>query len=314
VRVANNETQNENHSAVSELQSASESGEDEGDHEILEDNDQQEAADDYRATQILQTQTEKSVVNSPAENGIIETVVCINFMCHTKLHVTLGSSVNFIIGHNGSGKSAVLTAITLCLGGKATSTNRGASLKSFIKEKTESSTLIVKLKNQGDGYQQEQYGNSIIVERTFTRSGSSGFKLKSAAGRVISTKRSDLEEICDFFALQIENPLNVLSQDNARAFLNQSTPADKYKFFLKGVQLEQLDHDYQLLEGTLHRTNETLISKKEDVDALQQRAKAARDKLESHEKNETIRGKQFLLQKQMTWVQVVDEENVGSTV
>ena len=35
---------------------------------------------------------------------------------------------------NGSGKSAVLTAITICLGGKATATNRGQSLKSFIKE------------------------------------------------------------------------------------------------------------------------------------------------------------------------------------
>lgn len=37
-------------------------------------------------------------------------------------------------GSNGSGKSAVLTAITICLGGKATATNRGQSLKSFIKE------------------------------------------------------------------------------------------------------------------------------------------------------------------------------------
>lgn len=35
---------------------------------------------------------------------------------------------------NGSGKSAVLTAITICLGGKATATNRGGSLKAFIKE------------------------------------------------------------------------------------------------------------------------------------------------------------------------------------
>jgi chromosome segregation ATPase len=42
--------------------------------------------------------------------------------------------MNFIIGHNGSGKSAVLTALTLCLGGKATATNRGSSMKSFIKE------------------------------------------------------------------------------------------------------------------------------------------------------------------------------------
>ena len=32
------------------------------------------------------------------------------------------------------GKSAILTAITIALGGKATSTDRGKSLKSFVKE------------------------------------------------------------------------------------------------------------------------------------------------------------------------------------
>ena len=72
-------------------------------------------------------------MNLPADNGIIEIVTCTNFMCHDFLEIALGPLINFIIGHNGSGKSAVLTAITICLGGKATATNRGQSLKSFIK-------------------------------------------------------------------------------------------------------------------------------------------------------------------------------------
>ena len=72
--------------------------------------------------------------NEAADNGIIESVTCTNFMCHAHLEISLGPLINFIIGHNGSGKSAVLTALTICLGGKASSTNRGQSLKSFIKE------------------------------------------------------------------------------------------------------------------------------------------------------------------------------------
>jgi len=58
----------------------------------------------------------------------------IPLQCHRFLEIKLGPFMNFIIGHNGSGKSAVLTALTLCLGGKATATNRGSSMKSFIKE------------------------------------------------------------------------------------------------------------------------------------------------------------------------------------
>ena len=72
--------------------------------------------------------------NHPADNGIIESITCSNFMCHGHLEIALGPLINFITGHNGSGKSAILTALTICLGGKASSTNRGQNLKSFIKE------------------------------------------------------------------------------------------------------------------------------------------------------------------------------------
>lgn len=90
---------------------------------------------DEQATQFTtQQRTKKNKTNEAADNGIIETVTCTNFMCHEYLEVQLGPLINFIIGHNGSGKSAILTAITICLGGKATTTNRGQSLKSFIKE------------------------------------------------------------------------------------------------------------------------------------------------------------------------------------
>lgn len=66
--------------------------------------------------------------------GAIESLELENFMCHSKLQVAFCSKLNFVIGHNGSGKSAILTALLICLGGKAKFTNRGESLKSFIKE------------------------------------------------------------------------------------------------------------------------------------------------------------------------------------
>ena len=67
------------------------------------------------------------------------------FMCHTHLTIKLGPSINFIIGRNGSGKSAALAALTISLGGKAAATNRGASLKSFVQNGKDQATLIVKL-------------------------------------------------------------------------------------------------------------------------------------------------------------------------
>ncbi|EEB87145.1 hypothetical protein MPER_15628, partial [Moniliophthora perniciosa FA553] len=69
-----------------------------------------------------------------ADYGIIESIEMHQFMCHKSLSFNFGPNINFIIGHNGSGKSAVLSAITVALGGKTNSTGRGSGLKAFIRE------------------------------------------------------------------------------------------------------------------------------------------------------------------------------------
>ncbi|KAL8656228.1 MAG: hypothetical protein Q9226_002741 [Calogaya cf. arnoldii] len=277
--------------------------------------DDEEAVEEQESSFRTQQQNSGSLGNTPADNGILESVTCSNFMCHNYLEVPLGPLINFIIGHNGSGKSAILTAITICLGGKATATNRGQSLKSFIKEGTDTATLSVKIKNKGDSsYQSEVYGDSIIVERHFARSGTSNFRLKSATGRLISTRKADLEEICDYFALQIDNPMNVLTQDMARQFLSNSTPQDKYKFFMKGTQLEHLDGDYLQIEQSIDRIDQDLAKSLADVGAYEEEARKAKHTLELSEKHDTLREKIRRLGWQMAWAQVEEmEQRVADT-
>lgn len=265
--------------------------------------------DDQQATQKLAQRGNTLGNNMVSESGIIESITCFNFMCHERLHVDLGPLINFIVGENGSGKSAVLTALTLCLGGKASDTNRGGSLKSFVKEGTEQGSLVVKIKNAGsDAYQPDIYGETIIVERHFSKSGSSGFKIKSANGRIISTKKQEVDEISEWYALQIGNPLTVLSQDNARQFLNAATPAQKYKYFVSGVQLEQLDNDYKMSQDTLDKTlilRDDLTSKISQVKKEMEDAKRLSD---TAAKNKSLREKARHYINQLVWSQVVEQE------
>ena len=79
------------------------------------------------------------------------------FKNYDEANLTLSPHINCFIGENGSGKSAVLTALTLCLGGKASDTNRGGSLKSFVKEGQEHGSLVVKIKNSGSDAYRCQY-------------------------------------------------------------------------------------------------------------------------------------------------------------
>ena len=172
-----------------------------------------------------------------------------------------------------------------------------------------SSILSVKIKNAGEtAYQQDVYGESIIVERHFSRSGSSGFKLKSATGRLVSTKKSHLEEICDYFALQIDNPMTVLTQDMARQFLNNSTAYDKYKFFMKGTQLEHLDGDYLIVENNVDAIDQDLWKKQQDIKVFEEEAQKAKHRLALYEKQDALRAKINSLAEQMAWAQVEEQE------
>lgn len=282
-------------------------------YEILRDNGfkhlKNPDLDDQRATQRFLARKGQIGDNHAADNAIIEEITCINFMCHDKLHVKLGPLINFVVGMNGSGKSAVLTAVTLCLGGKASATNRGASLKSLIKGGTDQAILIVKLKNGGsDGYQKDLYGNSIIVERHFSRTGSSGYRLKNEAGRTISTKKGDVDDIIEYYQLQVDNPMNVLTQDAAKSFIQNSTPAQKYKFFVEGVQLQQLDNDYKLVSDICDQIEEKLNDGKKDITALKKKAELAHEKAEFVRQHEDMRRAYGRMGKELAWAQVEEVE------
>lgn len=172
-----------------------------------------------------------------------------------------------------------------------------------------SSMLSVKIKNTSvSAYQHEVYGDTIIVERHITRSGSSSYKLKSSTGRLISNRKVDLEEICDYFALQIDNPMNVLTQDMARQFLNNSTPLEKYKFFMKGTQLEHLDGDYLQIEQNIETIDQDLFQKLKDVEILEEDLRKAKSLLTLAEKHDSLRAKIKGYGCQMAWAQVEEEE------
>ncbi|KAK6608222.1 Structural maintenance of chromosomes protein 6 [Botrytis cinerea] len=216
--------------------------------------------------------------------------------------------INFVVGENGAGKSAVLTGITLCLGGKPSATNRGSSMKSLIKTGTDRGMLLVRLKNQGpDAYRPELYGESIIIERHFSGSGST-YKLKNTAGGIVSSKKGDMDDIVEYFQLQVDNPMNVLTQDEAKTFITSSTPAQKFDFFRKGVQLEQLDNDYKLVSESCDQIEVLLDESMGDLEALEKQAEDAEAKKKIYDQHQDMRVEKRVLRNQLTWFQVEEQE------
>lgn len=233
----------------------------------------------------------------------------INFMCHRHLSISLGPRINFIIGHNGSGKSAILTAITLALGGKAHTTSRGNNLRDFIREGASAGEVRVHLRNCGaDAFRPDVYGDTITIERRLNADGGGSWKIRGTHGRVVSTKREELDAICDHANIQVDNPMNILSQDAARQFLGSSQAEDKYNFFLRGTQLTQLAQEYELIQTNIQRMRRAMTLTEDTLPDLERAAREANAQWQEIEQTRRAQEKLDALKEELVWSQVIAKE------
>lgn len=199
----------------------------------------------------------------------------------------------------------------VCLGGKASVTNRGHSLKALIREGATQTDVRLQLRNRGnDGYKPDVYGESIIIERRISLDGGSSYRIKNAKGKTVSTKRDDLAAILDHMNIQVDNPINVLSQDTARQFLQSSTPADKYSSFNKGTQLHQLSQDYEHIRDCIDIMQTTMKKKSEALPELLHLAKEAQARFKDSQQAATLELKVEEMKKEIVWVQIEDLEGM----
>jgi chromosome segregation ATPase len=154
------------------------------------------------------------------------------------------------------------------------------------------------------------YGDVISIERRFSKDGSSGYKLKAKSGHTVSTKLEELKEILDHVQLQVDNPMTILTQDTARQFLGNSSANEKYKLFMRGVQLSQLDCDYTMVEGQISALEATLETKREALQALKELENEWKMKVQIFERSAQIEEQVKILQNHYAWTQVKDQEKV----
>ncbi|CAO1309708.1 unnamed protein product [Diamesa serratosioi] len=191
---------------------------------------------------VLQEEEIRKKIEGNLKSGKIKRIHLKNFMCHGNFQVNLNSNVNVFVGDNGSGKSAILAALAIGLGSKASSTSRSTNLKELVKRGETTAQIEITLTNDGlDSFEEDIYGKQITVVRTINAtSGSSTYKLKNATGQVISTSRKDLTKMTMYLNIQVENPVLILNQDAARSFLKECDPKKLYQFFLKATQIETI--------------------------------------------------------------------------
>ncbi|KAG6528203.1 hypothetical protein ZIOFF_010354 [Zingiber officinale] len=276
---------------------------------------------------------------NPARSGagIISRIRLENFMCHSSLEIEFGDWVNFITGQNGSGKSAILTALCVAFGSRARGTQRASSLKDFIKTGCSYASVLVEIKNRGaEAFKPESFGSIIMIERRITES-SSSIALKDQHGKRVSNRKDELRELVEHFNvsskfsfgsfcviatiaagfrqfnfpelalyIDVENPCVIMSQDKSREFLHSGNDKDKFKFFFKATLLQQVSELLQNIRTELTAANAIVDELESSIRPIIKELDELRNKIKSMEHVEEIAQELQLLKKKLAWSWVYD--------
>lgn len=256
--------------------------------------------DVQRLTQPLYEEQDTDTLPSTA--GIISRIVLQNFMCHEFFELELGPKINFIIGRNGSGKSAVITGITVGLGCKANEIDRGKNLKNLIKRGSRTAKISITFANRGEeAFEHDIYGDEITIERVLKLDGGGGYYIKLAEGKTILTKKRDLDEILEFFDVSVNNPLAFLSQTNAKTFLANSTHESMYAFLMRGIQFDQIREEYAHTRSRLVEIEAEINSRKEALEALREDERKAAREFEIYNRFKNLRHTKRVIMGRLVW-------------
>ncbi|GAB0099573.1 Structural maintenance of chromosomes protein 5 [Sergentomyia squamirostris] len=175
--------------------------------------------------------------------GKIHSVTVNNFITYDSVKLFAGPFLNVLIGPNGTGKSTIVAAIVIGMGGSCQTLSRGKKLEDYVKNgKTKAAIQIDIYKNN----------EREIVEfyRSFDLTGSGSFKINKEKKKL----KEYLAEVKKY-NIQVDNLCQFLPQDRVQDFAKMN-PEEIFRNTLKSVCEEKTMVDFEKLCG-MEKTSKT---------------------------------------------------------
>ena len=122
-----------------------------------------------------------------------------------------------------------------------------------------------------------------------------------------SRSKKDLDELLDQLNIQVENPVAVLDQEDAKRFLT-GKPQDKYNFFMKATELERMDRQYAAISDKLLEISETKQKVESGLSDAVDNVKKLKKQWEQHQEVEKLEEKLLELNILYSWAFYQDFE------
>ena len=153
------------------------------------------------------------------------------------------------------------------------------------------------------------FGKEIIIERMIQKTGASAFKIMTEDRTVVSTKKEDLMKILQHFNYQIENPVHVLSQKDAKTLLQSATKKSFYDFFFEATRLKNA---YDLINENKHLSEQLMeiinTKEKKNADWEHNIFTPAKEAYDSMVDARRLNEEKFELARELAWAEVHDKK------
>ncbi|XP_061391212.1 structural maintenance of chromosomes protein 5 [Musca vetustissima] len=180
-------------------------------------------------------------VSRSAKTGKIKSVYCENFVTYGKCVFHPSEYLNVIIGPNGTGKSTLVSAIVLGLGGDPKILARSSSIGDYVKNGCESAKVLVEIFDQCD--------DTTKFQRRFDLHGKSQYFVNDQA---VAQKK--FLECVNNYKIQIGNLCQFLPQDRVQDFAKMN-PQEILLNTINSVCSQDVIENFQKLKD-LRKTQE----------------------------------------------------------
>ncbi|KAK9367744.1 hypothetical protein V1509DRAFT_625177 [Lipomyces kononenkoae] len=225
--------------------------------------------------------------------GAIVRVAMRDFVTYSRAEFRLGPSLNMIIGPNGTGKSTLVCAVCLGLGGRPELLARAKDVGEFVKNGQNKGTIEIEIQ----GFPGE---TNSVIERTIYKDNRSEWSLD---GKRETAK--NVKEVIDRYNVQIDNLCQFLPQDKVASFAGM-TPQNLLIETERATGSPQMLSHHEKLK-TLHAEYKSIAiateSNQHELAKLKDRQETARVEVERFKERERLQSEIELLERYRPFVE-----------
>ncbi|KAG1669174.1 Structural maintenance of chromosomes protein 5 [Nymphon striatum] len=236
-------------------------------------------------------QKRNSTVTEYHEGSIVR-IMCENFLTYDSVKINPGPNLNMIIGPNGTGKSSIVCAICLGLGGKTSVIGRASHVGDYVKHGCSFAIVEIEL--------YRSVSCNTVIRRQINKNNTNTWTVNEQPANLRT-----VEELVANLNIQVGNLCQFLPQDRVSDFARMS-PRELLENTEKAIGVMEMYENHQSLKmhsSKVKELNLSFHSSKSYLETETQKNSRLEAEVNNYHEQQKISEKIVMLKKKRPWLE-----------